>query len=178
MSLLGGAAVVVALCRMCQSCLCAFLARTRVAASRRRPAGAIPARTGKAATGVGFRHPVMIRRALFIATSTLLACGLLHQTGAQYSAAEKTRAWVDIRSVLAEAPQVVPARRRIRATLDVTLALTSSRCCLKVSVRSSRTPRYLGACWTTRRLLSTRTSSSLLPLWYLDGMPLRLSFRC
>ena len=92
----------------------------------------------------------------------LLACGLLLQTGAQYSAVEKTRAWVDSRNVLAEAPQVVPARRRINATLDVTFALTSSRCCLKDSVRSRRTPRYFGACWTSRRLLSTHTSSSLL----------------
>ena len=104
-----------------------------------RPAGAIPARTGSRTIGVGFRHPVMIRRALLIATSTIFVCGLLLHTGAQYSAAEKTRALVDTRSVLAVAPQVVPARRRISATLDIVFARTSSRCCLKVSVRSRRT---------------------------------------
>ena len=95
MSLLRGAAVSVVLWRMCQSCFRAFLARARVAASRRRPAGAIPARTGSRTIGVDFRHPVMIRRALLIATSTFFACGLLLHTGAQYSAAEKTRAWVE-----------------------------------------------------------------------------------
>ena len=47
---------------------------------------------------------------------------------------------------LAEAPQVVPARRRMSATLDVTFPATSSRCCLKFSIRSRRTPRYFGAC--------------------------------
>ena len=44
---------------------------------------------------------------LLIATSTFLTCGLLLHTGAQYSAAGNTWACVEIRSVLAEAPQVV-----------------------------------------------------------------------
>lgn len=48
----------------------------------------------------------MIQRALLMATSTLLACRLLHQTGAQYSAAAKTRAFV-------------PARHQISETLGV-----------------------------------------------------------
>ena len=75
---------------MCQSCYTAFRAKARVAAFRLRPAGAI-------------------RRELLIATSTFITCGLLLQTGAHYSAAENARACVKIRSVLAEAPQVVPA---------------------------------------------------------------------
>ena len=37
----------VVLCRICQSCILAFLARLMVLACRRRPAGAIPARTGR-----------------------------------------------------------------------------------------------------------------------------------
>ena len=110
------------------------------------PAGAIPAKTGSWNTGVGLRQPDMVRRELLIATSTFFTCGLLLQTGAQYSAAGNTRACVEIRSVLAEAPQVVPARRRMSATLDVTFPATSSRCCLKFSIRSRRTPRYFGAC--------------------------------
>ena len=73
----------------------------------------------------------MVSRELLIAMSTFFKCGLLLQTWAQYSAAGNTRACVEIRSVLAEAPQVVPARRRMSATLDVTLPATSSRCCLK-----------------------------------------------
>ena len=88
----------------------------------------------------------MVRRELLMATSTFLTCGLLLQAGAQYSAAENTRACVAIRSVLAEALQVLPARRRMSETLNVTLPATSSRCCLKFSIRSRRTPRYFGAC--------------------------------
>ena len=79
LSLFGGSAVVVVLFRICQSCFWAFLAKARVAASRRRPAGAIPASTGRWNTGVGLRQPVMVLRALFKAMSTFLACGLLHQ---------------------------------------------------------------------------------------------------
>lgn len=55
------------------------LARARVAACRERPAGAIPASTGRWNMGVGFRQPMVVLRALFMATSTFLACGLLHQ---------------------------------------------------------------------------------------------------
>ena len=49
----------------------------------------------------------MVIRELLIATSTFFTCGLLLQTGAHYSAAGNTRACVEIRSVLVEAPQVV-----------------------------------------------------------------------
>ena len=84
----------------------------------------------------------MVRRELLVATSTFFTCGFLHQTGAQYSAAGNARACVEIRSVLAEAPQVVPARRRMSETIDVTFPATSSRCCLKFGIRSRFTPRY------------------------------------
>ena len=109
------------------------------------------------------------QRELLIATSTFFTCGLLFPTGAQYSATGNTRACVAIRSVLAEAPHVVPARRRMSGSLDVTFPATSSRCCLKFSIRSRRTPRYFWACWNTRRLLSTNSSNfrlaSLLLRW-------------
>lgn len=59
------------------------------------------------------------------------------------------------RFVVAEEPQVVPAKRWIIETLDVTLALTSSRCCLRDNVLSSRTLWYLGASWNSRQLLLT-----------------------
>ena len=85
----------------------------------------------------------MVRRKLLIATSTFFTCGLLLQTGAQYSAAGNTRACVEIRSVLAEAPQVVPASRRTSEPLDVNFPATSSRCCLKFRIRFRRTPRRL-----------------------------------
>ena len=119
-------------------------------------------KTGSWNTDVELRQRDMVRRELLIATTTFFTCGLLLQTGAQYSATVNTRACVEIRSVLAEAPQVVPARRRMSDTLDVTFPATSSRCCLTFSIWSSRTPRYFGACWNTRRLLSTNTPSSRL----------------
>ena len=65
----------------------------------------------------------MVRRELFMATSILLKhfkCWCLLQTETQYSYAENTRACVEIRSVLAEDPKIVPARRRKTDTLDVT----------------------------------------------------------
>ena len=133
-------------CRMCQSCFTAFRVKARVAAFRLRPTGAIPAKTGSSNTGVGLRQPDMVRRELLIATSTFFTCGLLLQTGAQYSAAGNTRACLEIRRVLAEAPQVVLARRTKSATLDVTFHATFSMCCLKFSIRSRRTPMYFGAC--------------------------------
>ena len=61
----------------------------------------------------------MVSRELLTAMSTFFTCGLLLQTGPQYSAAGNVRACVEIRSVLTEAPQVVPARRRMSATSDV-----------------------------------------------------------
>ena len=88
----------------------------------------------------------MVRRELLIATSTFFTCGLLLQYSAQYSAAGNTRTCMEIRRVLAEAPQIVPARRRTSETLDVTFPATSSRCCLKFSIRSRRTQSYFGAC--------------------------------
>ena len=101
---MGGTSFFVVSCRMCQSYFTAFRAKARVAAFRLRPTGAIPAKTGSWNTGVGLRQPDMVRRELLIATSTFFTCGLLLQTGAQYSAAGNTRACVEIRSVLAEAP--------------------------------------------------------------------------
>ena len=79
----------------------------------------------------------MVRRELLIATSTFFTCGLLLQTGAQYSAAGNIRACVEILSALTEAPQVVQARRRMSDTLDVTFPTSYSWCFLKVSIRFS-----------------------------------------
>ena len=74
-------------------------------------------------------NPETVRMELFSASSCFFVCGLLYQTGAQYSKAEKTRAWVEMRSVFVAASQVVPARRCIRETQDVFFADIFSRCC-------------------------------------------------
>ena len=135
---------------VCQSSFTAFRAKARVAAFRLRPAGAIPAKTGSWNTGVGLRQPDMVRRELLIATSTFFTCGLLLQTGAQYSAAGNTRACVEIRSVLAEAPQGYRSTPRspLRSSLS-SAATTSKRPLGKLSpllltMASSLSPRHRG----------------------------------
>ena len=52
----------------------------------------MPARMGRLSNGVGCRHPVTMPSASLIAISMKLVCTLQHQTGAQYSAVEYTRA--------------------------------------------------------------------------------------
>ena len=129
------------------SLISAFRARASVAPSRLTSAGAIPARTGSWLVGVARRHPETVRKASFRAVSSFLTWGLRHHTGAQYSAAVKTRASVEVRSVLVVAPHVVPASLRMSAVRAVVLALALSRCSLKESVLSSFTPRYVGEAW-------------------------------
>lgn len=94
--------------------------------------------------GVAHRVPETVRMALLSTVSSLWVWTLRHQAGAQYSAAEKTSTWDEMRSVLVAAPHVVPARHRINATREVTLALSLSRCWRYVRERSSLTPRYVG----------------------------------
>jgi len=75
-------------------------ARDSVATLRRSSAGWMPARMGRLSAGVGRKHPVTICKALLMAGSMRW-----HQTGAQYSAVECTRARVAIRRVVAPALQ-------------------------------------------------------------------------
>ena len=49
-----------------------------------------------------------VRKAVLSIMSSFLVWELLHQTGEQYSAAEKTSAWVEVWRVLVKVPQVVP----------------------------------------------------------------------
>ena len=70
---------------------------------------------------VSRRHPETVCRAVLRAVSSLWMWELRHQTGAQYSALENTRASVEMRSVCVEAPHVVPARRRISAAREAAL---------------------------------------------------------
>ena len=98
------------------------------------------------------------------------------------SAAEKTRARVEMRMVYVAAPQVVPARRRIRETRGVVFADILSRCCRKVRIRSSFPPRYVGFALNCSGLPSTMTLSSRLAYrllrWYEEVMVFAmLSFR-
>ena len=126
------------------SSLVAFRDSARTDASLRRVGGAMPVRMGSWLAGVARRQPETVRKALLSVESSFFVWVLLQQTGAQYSAAEKTSAWVEMRIALVEAPHVEPARRRIRATRDIVLADRFSRCWRYVSVQSSWTPRYVG----------------------------------
>ena len=91
-------------------------AKDRVAPLQWSSAGWMPARIGRLSAGVGRRHPVTIRKASLMAGSIRRVWALRHQTGAQYSAVEWTRAMVAVRNVVAPAPQPEPASRLKNAT--------------------------------------------------------------
>jgi len=110
-------------------------ARESVAPLRQRSAVWMPASIGRLSSGVGRRHQVTISKALLMAGSMRQVWALRHQTGAQYSAVEWTRARVAIRRVVASAPQPEPASRLRRAMRDVNFLRSDSRC-----------RRYLSAC--------------------------------
>ena len=93
-----------------------------------------------------------------------MACILRHQTGAQYSAVEYTRA-----KAAALAPHPDPASRLIRATHEVSFPRSDSRCLWYVSDLSSFTPRYVGI-WMEGQAFSIKrnvelTIASLLFRW-------------
>jgi len=120
-------------------------ARDNVATLRRSPAGKMPARTGRLSAGVGRKHPVTTHKASLIAGSVGRMRVLWHQTGAQYSAVECTRAKVAVGNVVAPAPQPEPASCLKSATRDVSFLRSDSRCHRYVSDLSNLTPRYLGS---------------------------------
>ena len=79
-------------------------ARNNVAPLRRSSVGWMPARIGRLFAGVGRRHPVTIRKVSLMVGSTRLVWSLRHQTGAQYSAVERTRAKVAVCNLVAPVP--------------------------------------------------------------------------
>ena len=87
---------------------------------------------------------------------------LRHQTGAQCSAVECIKARVDIRRVVAPAPQPEPANHFRSATRDVSFLRSESRCRRYVSDLSNVTPRYLGSEQKGRFSLLYLTLSSRL----------------
>jgi len=118
----------------------------------------MPARIGRLSAGVGRRHPVTIRKASLMAGLVRQAWALRHQSGAQCSAVECTRAKVDFRRAVAPAPQPEAASRLRSATRDVSFLRSDSRCRRYVRDLSYVTPRYLGSekkagfrCWSWLR---------------------------
>ena len=59
-------------------------ASARLTARLRSSAGGMPASTGNCSTGVGCKHPVIVRRVQLRLTSNRLVCLLLLHVGAQY----------------------------------------------------------------------------------------------
>ena len=123
--------------------------------------GRIPERRGKRLSGVARRQPVMVRIDSFKGTSTLCACTLRHQAGAQYSAGAYTRARAEVLIALKDAPHFTFTRCLIRATFDVTLLFRWLMSDLKVKLRSRQTPRYFGLVSNLSRLLSSNLILSL-----------------
>jgi len=119
-------------------------ARDSVDPLRRSSAHWVPARVGRLSAGLRRGHPVTIRKASLMARS-MRVWALRHQTGAQYSAVECTRARVAVRNVVASAPQPEPANRLRSGTRDVSFLRSNSRCRGYVSDLSNVTPRYLGS---------------------------------
>jgi len=119
---------------------CAWSASLKVECSLRRWSGGMPDSTGKSSLQVGFRHPEMMRNVPFNATSSFFVWVLRHQAGAANSAELHTRPSAEVRRTEAWAPHVEPARRRKRQLRALTLP-QRFKCCLKVSWRSSVTPR-------------------------------------
>ena len=101
----------------------------------------MPARIGRLSAGAGRKHPVTIHKASLMRR----VWALWHQTGAQYSAVECTRARVAVRNNLDTAPQTEPASHLKSATCDVSFLQSDSRCQRYVSNLSNITPRYLGS---------------------------------
>ena len=132
----------------------------------RSSAGWMAARIGRLFAGVGRRHPVTARKASLMTGSKRRVGALWHQTGAQYSAVECTRARVAVRRVVAPTPQPEPASRLKDATRDVSFLRSDSR---YVRVMPNVTPRYLDSEQNGRvllmKLMFTSRLASLLLRW-------------
>ena len=85
-----------------------------------------------------------MRSALLLIGSIKRVWALSHQTVAQYSAIEYTRARAEVRRTEAPAPQVVPASRPINETLVPSFLRSDSRSCLCLRNLFSVMPRYFG----------------------------------
>jgi len=106
---------------------------------------------------------------------------LRHQTGAQYSAVECTRARVAVHRVVPPAPQPEPASHLRSATRDVNFLRSDSRYRRYVSDLSNVTPRYLyseqkGRVSLLKLTFSLRLTSLLLRWKAADTVSVVLSF--
>ena len=126
------------------------------------PIRAIPVRTRSWNTWVDLTHPDIIHMTLLMLTSTL-TCGVLLQTVTRIQAAEKTRACVEFRNVIAQHPRVVPIGHALMTPSVCNLGRNFFMGYLKFSIRSKCTPMYFVAFWNNGVCQRTRsTADSLL----------------
>ena len=133
-----------------------------MACLRRSSAGWMPAMMERLSNGVGRRYPVITRSASLIAVSMMRVCTLRHQTGAQYSTVEYTRARAAVWRTAPLAPHPDPASHLIRAMSDVSFPRSDSRCRWYVSDLSSFSPRYV-CIWVKGRHFPSSEMLSLHP---------------
>jgi len=125
-------------------------ARDSVALLQRSSACWMTARMGRLSASVRRMQSAIIHKAL-VAESTRRVWGALpHQTRAQYSAVECTRALAAIRRVVPPAPQPEPASRLRSVTPDLSFLRSNSRRRRYLSGLSNVTWRYLGWSWRAR----------------------------
>ena len=96
-----------------------------MACLRRSSAGLMPTRMGRLSNGVGLKHPFTTRSVSLITVLCTQVCTLRHQTGAQYSTVEYTRAKAAAPRTAALAPHLNPASRLIRVTREVSFHTVS-----------------------------------------------------
>ena len=103
-------------------------ARYGVAPLQRSSASWMLAVIGRLSAGIGRWDQVTVRKTSLMAGPMRRLWALRHQTGAQYSAVEWTRAKTAVRNVAASAPQSEPASRLKGATRDVHFLRSNSKC--------------------------------------------------
>ena len=113
---------------------------------RRMWGGAIPASAYKQGIGVAFKQPVIILHVSFRAMSTCPVCleRPPRRTGIFSCRKTKRQCGCSYGSWMSSHLEFVNFRRRL--FLVFTFALVLRACCLKLNVRSSVTPMYMGLC--------------------------------
>ena len=124
----------------------------------------MPDKIKRLSVGVGRKHLVTMRKTSLMGLSIMRVWALQHQTGAQCSAVEWTKAIVAVQSTVASAPQFDSADLFKNPPRNVSFFHSDSKCRRNVSVLSSFMPRYMGsaqngrACPLTKMLSSRRAS--------------------
>jgi len=127
----------------------------------------MPVRIGRVSAGLRRGHPVTIHKASLTMGSMRRVSAQRHQTGAQFSVVEWTRARVAVRNGVAAAPQLEPSSHLRSLMRDVSFLRSDSRCRRYVSDLPNVTPRHLDSEQNGRVSLLKLTFSSRLASLFL-----------